>query len=79
MERRAERRLIKDYEADMRDVLSNANRDVEVAIELAKLPLSIRGFGPVKAVKAEKAEVKRQSLKSRLQEAEPGDVLPMAG
>ena len=48
-ERRAERRLIKDYQAMLKTViaeLSPANH--QAAVALASLPEKIRGFGPVK-------------------------------
>ena len=62
-ERRMERALIKQYEADMRSVLPQltpATRDALVA--LAELPLQIRGFGPVKAANEAKAAKRREEL-----------------
>jgi indolepyruvate ferredoxin oxidoreductase len=62
-ERRLERALIAEYEADMERMqagLTPATRDI--ALELAALPLEIRGFGPVKAVAAEKAAERRREL-----------------
>ncbi|MBZ0123170.1 MAG: indolepyruvate ferredoxin oxidoreductase family protein, partial [Roseovarius sp.] len=62
-ERRLERRLIRQYEADMAEVLprlDDATRDAIVA--LAELPLSIRGFGPVKEANADKAAKRREEL-----------------
>jgi indolepyruvate ferredoxin oxidoreductase len=64
-ERRMERALIREYEADMDAVLAvltPANRDV--ALELAALPLEIRGFGPVKMAAAEAAAARRAELKA---------------
>ena len=64
-ERRLERALIADYEKDMDTViggLSPATRDI--AIELAELPLQIRGFGHVKAAAAAAAEARRSELKA---------------
>ncbi|WP_333713433.1 indolepyruvate ferredoxin oxidoreductase family protein [Yoonia sp.] len=62
-ERRLERALIKQYEADMADVLANLAPDnVETAIALATLPLEIRGFGPVKEANERKAAKKREEL-----------------
>ncbi|WGT51793.1 indolepyruvate ferredoxin oxidoreductase family protein [Thioclava nitratireducens] len=59
-ERKMERALIKQYEADMAEVLPKVTRDtMEIARELAELPLTIRGFGPVKA-QAEKMAAKRR-------------------
>ena len=62
-ERRMERALIAQYEADMAEILpqvTDATRDV--AIALAELPLSIRGFGPVKAASERKAAKRREEL-----------------
>jgi len=62
-ERRMERGLIRQYEADMREVLkgvSDATMDAGVA--LAKLPLQIRGFGPVKMANHQSAMKRRAEL-----------------
>ncbi len=62
-ERKMERALIRQYEADMAEVLPKldaATRDAIIA--LAELPLSIRGFGPVKEANAAKAEKRREEL-----------------
>jgi indolepyruvate ferredoxin oxidoreductase len=59
-ERRMERALIAEYEADLPRILAAENR--EAALALAELPLQIRGFGPVKAANAEKAATRRQAL-----------------
>ncbi|MEO0378814.1 MAG: indolepyruvate ferredoxin oxidoreductase family protein [Pseudomonadota bacterium] len=64
-ERRMERALIRQYEADMAEVLpklNDATRDAILA--LAALPLDIRGFGPVKHANATKAEKRREELLS---------------
>ena len=62
-ERRMERALIRQYEADMKEVLSQANpatRDAVIA--LARLPLDIRGFGPVLVANEAKAAKRREEL-----------------
>lgn len=62
-ERKMERALIKQYEADLKDVLpklSNNTRDTIIA--LAELPLQIRGFGPVKLANEQKAAKQRETL-----------------
>jgi indolepyruvate ferredoxin oxidoreductase len=62
-ERRMERALIGQYEADMGQALkalTPATRDA--ILELALLPLSIRGFGPVKAANARAAAKRRDEL-----------------
>ncbi|MEN8750231.1 DUF6537 domain-containing protein, partial [Marivita sp.] len=62
-ERRMERALIKQYEADMRDWLTKAKPDaIDALVALAELPLQIRGFGPVKHANAAKAEKRREEL-----------------
>ncbi len=64
-ERRMERALIAEFERDMDTVqagLIPATRDI--AIELAALPLQIRGFGPVKIQAAEAAAAKRADLRA---------------
>jgi indolepyruvate ferredoxin oxidoreductase len=62
-ERRMERALIAEYEADMDRVqagLTPATRDI--ALALAELPLEIRGFGHVKAAAAAAAAGRRAEL-----------------
>ncbi|MEM6596092.1 MAG: DUF6537 domain-containing protein, partial [Pseudomonadota bacterium] len=59
-ERKMERALIKQYEADLPRVLSATNRDAAVA--LAELPLQIRGFGPVKEANERAAAKRREEL-----------------
>ena len=62
-ERKMERALIAQYEADMAEVLDRLRPDTrDAAIALALLPLEIRGFGPVKAANAEKAAKRREEL-----------------
>jgi indolepyruvate ferredoxin oxidoreductase len=56
-ERRMERALIAEYEADMELLVVQA--PTEAAIALARLPLEIKGFGPVKAANAAKAAKRR--------------------
>ena len=66
-ERRMERRLVREYEADMmalNDALSEDHLDAAVA--LAELPLQIKGFGPVKKASAEAASKRRAELKAVL-------------
>ena len=69
-ERRMERALIRQYESDMAEVfpqVSEATRDAAVA--LAELPLSIRGFGPVKAANAATAAKRRAELLAAIRQA----------
>jgi indolepyruvate ferredoxin oxidoreductase len=62
-ERRMERALIRQYEADMAEVAERlAPETREAAIALAELPLQIRGFGPVKAANEAAAARRREEL-----------------
>lgn len=66
-DRTLERRLVAEYEADMGRVLDALHaRQIADATALARLPLEVRGFGPVKAASAEEAEAKRLALLARL-------------
>ncbi|MDD3352229.1 indolepyruvate ferredoxin oxidoreductase family protein [Zoogloea sp.] len=65
-ERRAERALLAQYEADLLGILPDLTTDrLPLAIELANLPEDIRGFGHVKGQAITRAEQKRQSLLTR--------------
>ncbi|MCF6304963.1 MAG: indolepyruvate ferredoxin oxidoreductase family protein [Rhodobacteraceae bacterium] len=62
-ERKMERALIKQYEADLEIItasLTPQNRDAVIA--LAELPLKIRGFGHVKQAAVAQAEKQREAL-----------------
>ena len=62
-ERRMERALIAEFEADMAEVLPKVTpATLPVARELAELPLTIRGYGPVKEANARKAAARRLAL-----------------
>ena len=62
-ERRLERRLIAQFEADMAEVLAAVTPATEaIARELAGLPLTITGFGPVKLANAAHAAERRETL-----------------
>ncbi|GGG59386.1 indolepyruvate ferredoxin oxidoreductase [Salipiger pallidus] len=62
-ERRMERALITQFEADMSEVLPQVTaQTLEAAIALAELPLSIRGFGPVKEANQREASKRREEL-----------------
>ena len=64
-ERRRERALIALYEQDVERILA-APEVSEAALELARLPLQIRGFGPVKAEADAKAMARRADLLAAL-------------
>ncbi len=62
-ERKMERGLIGQYEADMTEVLDKLKPEtMYAAVALAELPLQIRGFGPVKAANHAKAMKRREEL-----------------
>ncbi|MEY8840211.1 indolepyruvate ferredoxin oxidoreductase family protein, partial [Cribrihabitans sp. XS_ASV171] len=71
-ERRMERELIRQYETDMSEVLPKVTAETrEIAIALAKLPLDIRGFGPVKAGNEAKAAKRREELLAAFRQGGP--------
>ena len=66
-ERRAERAAIRAYEADVAHLLATARPStMDAAVALAEWPLSVRGFGPVKAAAAVRAAARRDSLLAAL-------------
>jgi indolepyruvate ferredoxin oxidoreductase len=73
-ERRMERALIRQYEEDMAEVLSKPRTGAarEAARALAEVPLSIRGFGPVKEAAAQAAAARRADLLVALRGAADG-------
>jgi indolepyruvate ferredoxin oxidoreductase len=74
-ERRMERRLIRQYEKDMAEILKSPGRHPEAAKGLAELPLQIRGFGPVKEASAGAAAKRRAELLAAFR---AGDRVPEA-
>ena len=66
-DRRQERRLLVQYEADVRLALRLLRPDtLAAATELASLPQQIRGYGPIKAASMAEAEPSRLALLDRL-------------
>ncbi|MTI01589.1 indolepyruvate ferredoxin oxidoreductase family protein [Roseibium sp. RKSG952] len=62
-ERRMERALIRQYEKDMKEVLPKLSPETKDAIAaLGRLPLDIRGFGPVLIANETKAAKRREEL-----------------
>ncbi|MBJ6370277.1 indolepyruvate ferredoxin oxidoreductase family protein [Sedimentitalea arenosa] len=71
-ERRMERALIRQYEADMKEVLPKVTAaTLDIAVALAVLPLDIRGFGPVKASNEAKAAKRREELLAAFRQGGP--------
>ncbi len=65
-ERRAEREAIAAFEARVAELLPQLDAArLPLAVQLAKLPLSVRGFGPVKAANALLARVREAELLHR--------------
>jgi indolepyruvate ferredoxin oxidoreductase len=65
-ERRLERELIGEYEKTVETLLSGLRADnLGTAAEIARLPESIRGFGPIKQRNAAAAQAKRAELMVR--------------
>ncbi|HEV2099134.1 MAG TPA: indolepyruvate ferredoxin oxidoreductase family protein, partial [Stellaceae bacterium] len=66
-ERRTERRLIGEYEAVIDEIIANlSSANHVVAVELASLPLEIRGFGHIKEANRVRAKAKETALLARL-------------
>ncbi|WP_298256604.1 indolepyruvate ferredoxin oxidoreductase family protein [uncultured Litoreibacter sp.] len=68
-ERKMERALIAQYEADLPKILNASN--LQAAVALAELPLQIRGFGPVKQANEATAAKRREELLAVLNSTEP--------
>jgi len=67
-ERRMERQLIADYEADVELILAQLKPETLAgAIDLASVPEQIRGFGHVKAASVLQARARRDALRRHLQ------------
>lgn len=62
-ERRLERQLIQDYERAVQDILCSLSpKCLPTAIEIASLPETIRGYGPIKNAAIEAAREREQAL-----------------
>ena len=62
-ERRMERALIAQYEKDFKSLAGDVHSaNLDMLIELALLPLSIRGFGPVKQENEKNAQARRAEI-----------------
>jgi indolepyruvate ferredoxin oxidoreductase len=71
-ERRMERRLIANFEATMDELLGGLTADNHgLAIEIARLPLSIRGFGHVKERTQADAEARQRDLLESFRDPAP--------
>ncbi len=71
-ERKMERALIAQFETDMAEILGNVTaQSMGSAIALAELPLSIRGFGPVKEANEATAAKQREALLAQFRDPAP--------
>ena len=76
-ERRVERGLIAEYEADVRHALDRLRPDtLAVAAALATIPMDVRGFGPVRAASLAASRPRRDALLAELDA--PAPVLAVA-
>ncbi len=65
-----ERALIREYEATVQALLAGLTRDNHaLAVEIASLPETIRGYGHIKAKSVEAARGKREELLQRFGKA----------
>ncbi|MGH7064025.1 MAG: DUF6537 domain-containing protein, partial [Stellaceae bacterium] len=75
-ERRTERRLIAEYEALLDQIVSHlSSSNHAAAIELAALPLEIRGYGHVKQANLARAKTKEAALLARFRSAQAAPAL----
>ena len=75
-ERRTERRLILEYEAMLEEILPQLSpANLATAVELARLPLEVRGFGHVKVKNLAQADAKREFLLARFRSPAPAQAL----
>ncbi|MCT8160811.1 indolepyruvate ferredoxin oxidoreductase family protein [Pseudoruegeria sp. SHC-113] len=71
-ERKRERALIRQYEADMAEVIHLVKpATLQAACELARIPLQIRGFGPVKEAAEKAAMLRREELLAEIRSGKP--------
>ena len=71
-ERRMERRLIAEFEGLVRDLATTlTGENYGRAVELAKLPEEVRGFGHVKMANVERYEAKKAALLAQPAEPQP--------
>jgi indolepyruvate ferredoxin oxidoreductase len=69
-ERRLERALIREYETALDVILPALRADtIALAAEIARLPQTIRGYGPLRQAGADAARKRRDEL---MQTMEPG-------
>jgi indolepyruvate ferredoxin oxidoreductase len=73
-ERRLERALVEEYRDTIRDLLPRLEpRTLPLALELARLPEAIRGFGHVKRASVDQARSRREALLQALAQKSEAD------
>jgi len=78
-ERRRERALVAEYEALVDELLTKlAPHNHALAVDLARIPEEIRGYGHVKARHLEVAKRKEAELLARFRAATPGGATPVS-
>ncbi|MEP4421935.1 MAG: DUF6537 domain-containing protein, partial [Nitratireductor sp.] len=78
-ERRMERRLLAEYEADLDMVMSGLTPErADAAAALASLPQLIKGYGHVKDANARKAAEERRRLVARFETGDATETLEAA-
>lgn len=66
-ERKLERRLIREFESDLEVMASHLTAENHaICLELAALPLEVRGYGPIKIKAAREVLAKRPGIYARL-------------
>jgi indolepyruvate ferredoxin oxidoreductase len=76
LERRAERQLIADYQAMLEEILARLSpANHATAVELAALPLEIRGFGHIKQASLVRVKAKEEALLTRFRSAPSPHIL----
>ena len=77
-ERRAERRLIVDYEATVDELVAGLTAENRVlAAEIAALPEDIRGFGHVKQRRIERVRAREAALLARFRSGAAAAMPPL--
>ncbi len=78
-ERRAERAWVRIYAGLIPEILTKLRADnYETAVELASLPVEIRGFGPIKMASMERADKRLSELRLQL-DAQPDAAMLSVG
>jgi indolepyruvate ferredoxin oxidoreductase len=78
-ERKTERRLIREYESTIDELLAQLNLgNHDLAVEIARIPEKIRGYGHIKAASIETADRRHAELLEAYRNPEPMPVVTAA-